>query len=93
MSKTLRFGAGLLPFPLLWLFLALPGNSYGQMSQKKYVELIYLNFPQSESAIVSRFGTPIARNGDNDFYRAPKGGYVYITYVGNRAQSWGVTYR
>lgn len=95
MSRSLRFGLGLLPFPLFWLLFTLPGNSYGQMSQSKYGQLIYLNFPQSEQAIVSRFGTPINGNGqDYAFYPAPRRDYyVRINYVGNRAQSFNVVLR
>lgn len=93
MSNSLLFGVGLLPFPIASLFCllsALPGNSYRSLSHSEYISLLYLNFPQSERAIVSRYGQPLQREGNYDYYPIENRGYARISYVGNRAQSFRV---
>lgn len=96
MRKTLLSGVGLLPFPLVGLFLLfpLPVNSYRPFSHAEFISLVNLEFPQSERAMRSRFGRPFSRDAHSDYYPMENQGYwVQIDYVGRRAQGYTIYFQ
>ena len=67
---------------------AAPARSYySALSNSEYKALRELAYPQSERAMLSRFGEPIWRTGDYDYYPVGSNAIARVAYVGRRAQS------
>lgn len=60
---------------------------YSALNRSEYQALRYLAYPQSEKAMLSRFGRPIWRSGDYDYYPVGDNAMARVAYVGRRAQS------